>query len=154
MDLERQRGWLMSCNATLFQKNVKVFKCLTCTVSVLRVFQHLLLRVCMHQCPHLQQARPLDCSRAEVGASLATKRVQQYIYNAHPDLLWLTVQHRDVQYAASVEMTSMIRYKLKRDLNRYDSMDSYIHPLTPSRTSCMHLAYFYIAYIFPQFILC
>lgn len=102
-----------------------------------------LFRICVHQSPHQQKARPVDCSEAEVGASLATKRVYQYSYNTHPDLLWPTVQHRAVQYVASVEMTSIIRYKFRRGQYRWDPPDSYISPLTLSRVSCMQLAYFF-----------
>lgn len=48
-------------------------------------------------------------------APVLPQRVEQYSYSIHPDLLWPTVQHRAVQYAASVEMTSMIRHKFKRE---------------------------------------
>lgn len=66
-------GW---CTGMFFYSKIKwkhsnFFN--TVKVGLLHIIRHPVFMICVHQCPHKKQARPLDCSGAEVGASLATK---------------------------------------------------------------------------------
>ena len=102
----------------LFSKNVKVCKFVWCCKSLLVAYHQAAIfqDLCASRSPlTTSQASRLQWGRG--GASLATKRVQQCSYSAHPDLLWPTVQHKAVQYAASVEMTSMHMFSWGRDMD-------------------------------------
>lgn len=148
MGLEWQRVHPVYLNTHVFKRKQKV-----CQISLFayviyispNILNSVSISFFMNHCP--QQTRPLECSGAEVGASLATKRVERYCNSSHSDLLWPTVQHKAVQYAASVEMTNMIKYRFR---NRWCRNDPAL-PFPQAEPAVRNLPTLYITYIFPQF---